>query len=335
MNNELNPHEVYSTNDYEFLMGETNDHPLTNEFNESSASKAASSSSPPPNKKVKTEVVAQPVVRRSKRLQAPVETEQVASPPKEEESVPMPDHLPCPLIVAPPQLQIDAAEAQPASAQPTKSLSSLCSNFLELFKNAPPPTRDNNTGTTVEICQLTEHLGVKRRRIYDIVNVLEAIDLVCRVKKNTYRWNGKEGLSRWFAELQRSGLEEEAAKALDVSSSIGNGGGKVKGMTQTAQRLIQIFLVTGRREIAITDAAEQIMPFTAAEQSDRQKAMKQKCRRLYDIANVLQPIGVIQKKNAGSEARSFRWVYPISPQDMHNYLGTSCVSSSSLFSRAS
>jgi len=71
------------------------------------------------------------------------------------------------------------------------------------------------------------------------------------------------------------------------------------------------------------------MPFTAAEQADRQKAMKQKCRRLYDIANVLQSIGVIQKENAGSEARSFRWVYPISPQDMHNYLGTCyCVSSS-------
>ena len=225
MNDELNPHEFYSTNDYEYLLGETNDYPLTSEFNESSAL------SPPPNKKVKTEVVKQTVVRRSKRLQAPVKSE-VASPEEEDSATSMPDHLPCPLIVAPPQLQIDAVEAQhpaqPTSAQPTKSLSALCSNFLELFKNAPPSTRDNNA-TTVEICQLTEHLGVKRRRIYDIVNVLEAIDVVCRVKKNTYRWNGKEGLPRWFAELQRSGLEEEAAKALDVSSSIGNGGGKMKG----------------------------------------------------------------------------------------------------------
>ena len=315
---ELNQHEVHSTNDYEYLLGETNDHPLTNEFNESSALKTESYS-PPPKKKAKTEVAAQPVVRRSKRLQAPVGTNEVA--PQKDEMSAVPDHLPCLLIVAPPQLQIDAVEAHPASAQPTKSLSALCSNFLDLFKNAPSPTRDN-TGTTVEICQLTEHLGVKRRRIYDIVNVLEAIDVVCRLKKNTYRWNGKEGLPRWFAELQRAGLEEEAAKAFDVSSSIGNGGSKVKGMTQTAQRLIQIFLVTGRREITITDAAEEIMPFTAAEQADRQKAMKQKCRRLYDIVNVLQSIGVIQKKNAGSEARSFRWVYPISPQDMHNYLGT-------------
>ena len=301
---ELNPYEVYSTNDYEFLLGETNDHPITNEFNEPSALEAESSSSPPLSKKAKTEVVEQPVVRRSKRLQAPVETKEVVPQKEEESAVPIPDPLPCPLIMAPPQLQLDAAETQPASTQPTKSLSALCSNFLDLFKNAPP-TRDN-IGTTVEICQLTEHLGVKRRRIYDIVNVLEAIDVVSRVKKNTYRWNGKDGLPRWFAELQRSGLEEEAAKALDVSSSIGNGGGKVKGMTQTAQRLIQIFLVSGRREIAITDAAEEIMPFTAAEQADRQKAMKQKCRRLYDIVNVLQSIGVIQKKNAGSEARSFR-----------------------------
>ena len=46
---------------------------------------------------------------------------------------------------------------------------------------------------------------------------------------------------------------------------------------------------------------------------------------MYDIANVLQAIGVLQKENVGSTSLqnkpSFRWVYPILPQDMANYLG--------------
>lgn len=59
--------------------------------------------------------------------------------------------------------------------------------------------------------------------------------------------------------------------------------------------------------------------------ASRQKITKTKVRRMYDIANVLQAIGVLQKENVGSTSLqnkpSFRWVYPIMPQDMANYLG--------------
>ena len=169
-----------------------------------------------------------------------------------------------------------------------------------------------------------EHLGVdNKRRVYDVISILVAVDIVCRVQCNTYRWNGKEGLPRWFAELQRLGLEEEAAKT--DSGQEPNSGGKIKGMAQICQKLIQIFLVTGRREIALSEAAETILPLTHAELSDRKKAMRQMTRRLYDIANLLQAIGILKKTRMNSKDSDskpgFRWVYPIRPQDMHNYLG--------------
>ena len=219
----------------------------------------------------------------------------------------------------------------PTKSRKEKSLGVLCTNFMELFKNAPP-NRDNN-GTVIEICQISEHLGVKRRRVYDVINILEAIDVVCRVKKNTYRWHGLEGLPKWFADLQKAGVEEQAAKQAAIASGgdpnlVPSGTNKAKGMAQTCQKLIQIFLVSGHTDIALTDAAEEVLgplsPSEAADPASVQKAMKTKVRRMYDIANVLQSLHILQKENVGSTSLqnkpSFRWVYSISPQEMPNYI---------------
>ena len=232
-----------------------------------------------------------------------------------------------------------------------KSLAVLCGNFMELFRDAPP----GDESAVIDICRVAERLGVTRRRIYDIINILESIRIVSRVKKNTYAWHGKEGLSRHFAELQREGVWEiwdQRRRAAEGAGPVGGGAGGLeaarpppqappprpqprpqagaiakqpKGMAKTCRKFIQIFLVSGRTEFELSDAVERVLgPLSPAQQSNAQRATKTQAKRLYDIANVLQSLSILARENAGStnpQSRpSFRWVYEVLPRDMARHL---------------
>jgi len=127
----------------------------------------------------------------------------------------------------------------------------------------------DNNGTIIEICQIAENLQVKRQQIYDVINILEAIDIVCCVKKDTYRWLGKNDLPQFFAKLQQEGIQEranlQAAQATaggDVNAlatMTATPAAKTKGMAQMCQKLLQLFLVSGRLEITLNDATKDIL----------------------------------------------------------------------------
>jgi len=221
-----------------------------------------------------------------------------------------------------------AATADPAVSRKEKSLAVLCLNFMAVARESP----FNSEGMKIiEIQQIAERLGAKRRRIYDIINILESIMIVSRVKKNTYQWHGTDGLPAMFAVLQKEGLEEMAAKEAEAvaggvkqegdkpEAQVENiGGKKTKGVAKTCKKFFQIFLTTGQTHVAVSDAANIIEgPLTPA----NQKALT---RRIYDIANVLQSCGIIEKYNVGSTSETnkpgFRWSYQVPPEEMSKYL---------------
>uniref|UniRef100_H3G7T6 E2F/DP family winged-helix DNA-binding domain-containing protein n=1 Tax=Phytophthora ramorum TaxID=164328 RepID=H3G7T6_PHYRM len=60
------------------------------------------------------------------------------------------------------------------------SLGLLTKRFVELIQATPSKDLDLNTAA--------ESLGVQKRRIYDITNVLEGIGLIEKTSKNNIHW---------------------------------------------------------------------------------------------------------------------------------------------------
>jgi len=63
-----------------------------------------------------------------------------------------------------------------------KSLGELCRRFLGLY--------GSEDRTMLYLDQCTRELAVERRRIYDIINILESFQVINRQAKNAYHWKG-------------------------------------------------------------------------------------------------------------------------------------------------
>ncbi|XP_048560225.1 transcription factor E2FC-like [Triticum urartu] len=87
------------------------------------------------------------------------------------------------------------------------SLGLLTKKFINLLKGAEDGTLDLN--------KAVEILEVQKRRIYDITNVLEGVDLIEKGLKNTIRWKGFDMLLPKEVELQTSALKEELDSSHD------------------------------------------------------------------------------------------------------------------------
>lgn len=84
------------------------------------------------------------------------------------------------------------------------SLGLLTKKFLQILRSAP--------SCSVDLNQAVKDLGVQKRRIYDITNVLEGIGLLKKEGKNHVAWNNHSsvGLSRSGSESHASDKPEEA-----------------------------------------------------------------------------------------------------------------------------
>ncbi|NXS08024.1 E2F7 factor, partial [Neodrepanis coruscans] len=235
---------------------------------------------------------------------------------------------------------VDEFEKQRPSRK-QKSLGLLCQKFLARYPNYPLSTEK----TTISLDEVASILGVERRRIYDIVNVLESLQLVSRVAKNQYCWHGRQNLSQTLKMLQEAGemqygelmtfqhkeqdleykfgerkketIPDSGDKPLldfseqDCISASANSR-KDKSLRIMSQKFVMLFLVS-KTKIVTLDIAAKILIEETQDTVDHSK-FKTKVRRLYDIANVLTSLGLIKKVHVTEERGrkpAFKWIGPV------------------------
>ncbi|KAJ6882157.1 hypothetical protein NC651_028692 [Populus alba x Populus x berolinensis] len=180
---------------------------------------------------------------------------------------------------------IDPSSRHHTYSRKQKSLGLLCTNFLTLYN------RDD-----IEVIGLDDaasKLGVERRRIYDIVNVLESVGVLARKAKNKYLWKGFAAVPKALQELKEEGLRDNV-NTIDKQS---NNSVKVADDDEDEDDDSDSNPNTGSQ-----NENSGIIKSTAASRFA-------KVRRLYDIANVLSSLKLIEKTHtADTRKPAFRWL---------------------------
>ncbi|XP_049887395.1 transcription factor E2F7-like [Pectinophora gossypiella] len=199
-----------------------------------------------------------------------------------------------------------------AAHRKEKSLQILCDRFLHLY-----PLHGNGP-VEIQLDGTAARLGVEKRRMYDIINILEAMQCAVHKRKNTYLWHGGARLNSFLKMLKKQGENLRLSEALRGKAPKPPAP-KHKTLGVLAQRFLMLFLVEKPNTLinlemavgVLIDTANKNKTLLSPEQQDRQH--KSKVRRLYDIANVLISIGLIEKVSGNLILKKpvFRYVGPL------------------------
>uniref|UniRef100_A0A673WCS4 Transcription factor E2F8 n=1 Tax=Salmo trutta TaxID=8032 RepID=A0A673WCS4_SALTR len=268
-------------------------------------------------------------------------------------------------------------EGEKQISRKEKSLGLLCHKFLARYPDYPNPALNND----ISLDDVATELNVERRRIYDIMNVLESLHIVSRLAKNRYTWHGRANLPQTLAKLRQVGEEHRYGQQMqqirqrslekefdsDSEEKENEEAGEVEGGEQgqkemffvelpgvefkaasvnsrkdkslrvMSQKFVMLFLVSTPRVVSLEVAARILIGEDQVVDQDKSK-FKTKVRRLYDIANVLRSLKLIEKVHVTEERGrkpAFEWTGPEDFPSVKETTATTATAKRTLESRTS
>jgi hypothetical protein len=192
-----------------------------------------------------------------------------------------------------------------------KSLALLCERFCQLHA-------DDLAGAVVSLESTAVALGSERRRLYDLLGVLTSVGVVSRSRKNAFQWCGTANMGAFLARVQAQGAPSagpgaagnagpSSVPATDQESPTEDDEApKHSSLLSLSNNFLRLYMHSGE-PLSLEDAGFRIGGLEGGTGAESSKA---KVRRLYDIANVLISLGLMEK-NSTPDARgrtAYRWV---------------------------
>lgn len=184
-----------------------------------------------------------------------------------------------------------------------RSLSFICQKFLLMYQLNIPAGECKQ----ISLGNLASSLGIEKRRVYDIINVVASLKMAVRVCKDKYKWYGNQNLTKHLSELkiyalqnnldkqvaqllkyqQNNNLEDNCNSRLEVPKiTVDSEKSEDNRIGILCQKFVMMFLVVNEASLNLTGIAKLVL---TAEQG------KTGMRRLYDVANVLETLGIIKR----------------------------------------
>ncbi|TMW59458.1 hypothetical protein Poli38472_004527 [Pythium oligandrum] len=207
------------------------------------------------------------------------------------------------------RLDGDVDESPLRDPRNENSLAFLCQRFCDLYRDHPEP---------INIDLAAKELGIQRRRMYEILNIIQSVGLVARLRASFYRWEGTGKMTATLERLKEDGMARQPKTASAGKKPEGaspDGQRKKAVATALGERFVQIFLCN---EVPQPVILEDIMGLFSSCVAGAPTNQMSCARRLYDIANVFCSIGLVQKSCSAAtdhrrKKRLYIWTGPVLP----------------------
>lgn len=153
--------------------------------------------------------------------------------------------------------------------------------FIERCKRCPEEKYDIRT--------ISEEMGFRQRRFYEVVNVFEALGICLKIDSDSFVWIGFEQIKET---LERIATERCAFYSNVTLDQIFQNKGCISVQRITEEFLL-LFIALEMRRIKILEAATYL-----SRENDREKTTR--CK-LYQVAAILEIANIIKKTDQPSE----------------------------------